>query len=206
MSSSRVLTQKHLNNLIQTAAGNPPAPPKLEPNQVQLYSYYKPGLVAGTYSILAKQVIVAEPTAEQGRQTLEVYNRKVADKDGAVVPQEFTVVTPQFSLDPKLVNSFYPPEGHQDEGRVLPHVVLSDAHFPWERYAGNEFARPLDPDLNRYAEEGGETVDKNGKVTDDDDEMVFRSMVPWVSVALILAMARVVAHWLAAIAGMDDEL
>jgi hypothetical protein len=55
------------------------------------------------------------------------------DKD---VVQNFNVVAPQFSLDPALVNSYYPPSGHQDEGRVLPHVVFSDPHVPWLRAAG----------------------------------------------------------------------
>lgn len=55
---------------------------------------------------------------------------------GDPVLQGFNVVAPQFSLDPGLINSFYPPAGHQDEGRVLPHVVFNDPHVPWLRDAG----------------------------------------------------------------------
>jgi len=50
--------------------------------------------------------------------------------------QEFEVIAPQFSLDPKLINSYYPPNGHSDEGRILPHIVFQDPHVPWYRPAG----------------------------------------------------------------------
>jgi hypothetical protein len=53
-----------------------------------------------------------------------------------VIQQEFEVIAPQFSLDPKLINSYYPPSGHSDEGRILPHIVFQDPHVPWYRPAG----------------------------------------------------------------------
>jgi len=84
-------------------------------------------------------------------------------------------MAPQFSLD-----------SNQDEGRVLPHIVISDPHFPWERDAGHSFdgsrhsplatARERDPDLNKK----GETVDRDGNVTTDRNKMVYRSIVPWI--------------------------
>lgn len=46
------------------------------------------------------------------------------------------MIAPQFSLDPKLVNSYYPPNGHADEGDILPHIVFNDPHVPWYRPAG----------------------------------------------------------------------
>lgn len=52
--------------------------------------------------------------------------------------QLFDVIAPQFSLNPALINSYYPPDGHADEGRILPHIVFSDAHVPWFREAGRK--------------------------------------------------------------------
>lgn len=55
---------------------------------------------------------------------------------------------PQFNLDPKLINTFYPPSGHQDEGRILPHIVFNDPHVPWLREAGVSYSflsDPIDP-------------------------------------------------------------
>ena len=68
--------------------------------------------------------------------------------------QEFEVIAPQFSLDPKLINSYYPPSGHSDEGKILPHIVFQDPHVPWYRPAGLspwmtdavDTSSPLDPD------------------------------------------------------------
>ena len=58
-------------------------------------------------------------------------------KDGSFpLTQKFAVIAPQFSLDPKVINSYYPPDGHQDEGKILPHIVFSDPHVPWYRPAG----------------------------------------------------------------------
>jgi hypothetical protein len=50
--------------------------------------------------------------------------------------QAFNVVAPQFSLDPKFINTYYPPNGEHDEGRILPHMVFNDPHVPWLRDAG----------------------------------------------------------------------
>lgn len=65
-----------------------------------------------------------------------------------VLRQEFSVQAPQFNLDPKLINTFYPPPGHQDEGRILPHIVFNDPHVPWLREAGVSYSflsDPIDP-------------------------------------------------------------
>jgi hypothetical protein len=48
-------------------------------------------------------------------------------------PQQFEVIAPQFSIDPKDIHSVYPPEGQADQPMVLPHIVLNDPHLPWER-------------------------------------------------------------------------
>ena len=43
---------------------------------------------------------------------------------------------PSSLLTPKLINTYYPPTGHQDEARILPHIVFNDPHVPWFREAG----------------------------------------------------------------------
>ncbi|ORY08604.1 hypothetical protein BCR34DRAFT_603462 [Clohesyomyces aquaticus] len=174
--SARILPQKHYRRLVDTVAGNPPEPPRLGPNEVQLFSYYKPGLSASRYAITARQVITTQSTENQKKQILELYNRKVDDDN--IVSQVFNVITPQFSLDPKLVNSIYPPHGHQDEGRILPHIVLNDPHFPWERSVDENYKESLDPDFDGY---NGNKIDKNGNPTTNKNSMVYRSMVPWVA-------------------------
>ena len=81
---------------------------------------------------------------ENTAQTLTIANQHLiksatdpnAFTPGAKVVQSFNVVAPQFSLEPKLINSYYPPSGHQDEGRILPHIVFNDPHVPWLRDAG----------------------------------------------------------------------
>jgi hypothetical protein len=88
----------------------------------------------------------------------------------AVVQQQLSVVAPQFSLDPKVIDSFYPPPGHQDEGRILPHIVFNDPHMPWVRYPGltDQFHGPVDfdslPDPRNPPSPRG-----------------FRNMVPWMA-------------------------
>lgn len=72
-----------------------------------------------------------------GNPDLHIWNYAGAHADlsqpkpPAVLRQKFQVQAPQFSIDPKLVNTFYPPAGHQDEGRILPHIVFNDPHVPW---------------------------------------------------------------------------
>lgn len=91
----------------------------------------------------ASQVITAYKENEAQTRTLQnQYLVKSSPNPNVLVPgkpvlQTFNVVAPQFSLDPALINSFYPPSGHQDEGRVLPHIVFTDPHVPWLRDAGN---------------------------------------------------------------------
>ncbi|KAF2257915.1 hypothetical protein CC78DRAFT_622237 [Lojkania enalia] len=180
----RFLTQRNLEKRI--VHGDEPPRPPIAPGNMQLFSYYKPGLTAGNYAIIAEQFIDARKGG--GRQSLRIGNWKgkpTLPADTPAEPQIFEVMAPQFSLDPKLVNSFYPPEGHQDEGRILPHIVINDPHLPWERDADRAFAggkespldtaRLRDPDRNKE----GETIDKDNNVTQDREEMVYRSIVPW---------------------------
>jgi hypothetical protein len=117
----RLLTQRNLEKVVLDANGIEIPRPEVEPGNMQLFSYYKPGLTAGNYFISAEQFITAKNSRfNGGQQTLRVCNWKGKNtklaSDKPPEPQKFEVMTPQFSLDQKLVNSFYPPEGHQDEG------------------------------------------------------------------------------------------
>ncbi|KAI1426134.1 hypothetical protein F5Y12DRAFT_310069 [Xylaria sp. FL1777] len=90
----------------------------LPPGQQKLNSYWAPGLQAGPkYNITVTQTIEA-PTGE--KLPLE------AEKS-------FFVDAPQFSLPEGSIHSTYPPSGYPDTNRILPHVVLTDPHLPWER-------------------------------------------------------------------------
>jgi hypothetical protein len=101
-----------------------------------------------------------------------IYNYKEKDTKKTPVPQSFNVVAPQFAIDPKLINSYYPPDGHQDEARVLPHMVFNDPHLPWERDAGFTIHGERDPDLDANRQ----------PVKDVNGDVINRSMVPWLAV------------------------
>lgn len=133
--------------------------PPLKPNQMRLYSYYKPSLAAGNYDIEVTQKV------SSGSQSLEIQNTRTNDQSGGLAPQEFEVVVPRFTLDRNLVNSYYPPDGHQDEGRILPHISFNDPHFPWEVLAGTS-ATMTDP-------------------IDEDNLGLKRSFVPWVALLVL---------------------
>ena len=137
--SARSLVLAHVASQIKLANGEEPTDPaELPAGYMQLYSYYRPGLEARNYSIDATQVINA------GGQLRTVTNyftnpvpsslhdaaRPTPPPPGKPFPgvpsgkvkgvQNFEVVAPQFSLPVDAVHSYYPPDGHQDEGRVLP--------------------------------------------------------------------------------------
>ncbi|KND88087.1 hypothetical protein TOPH_07326 [Tolypocladium ophioglossoides CBS 100239] len=90
----------------------------LPPGEQKLNSYWAPGLQAGPkHNITVTQSIEAS-TGE----TLPLE-----------AEQSFFVDAPQFSLPEGSVHSTYPPSGYPDTNRILPHVVLTDPHLPWER-------------------------------------------------------------------------
>ncbi len=70
-------------------------------------------------------------------------------------------MAPQFSLDPKLIDTYYPPAGHRDEAHVLPHIVFNDPHVPWFREAG----------LSHWMRQPIDTADANDKLG--------HNFVPW---------------------------
>jgi hypothetical protein len=164
---ARRLVQSHLAQKVAEASGNDEQDSnKLEPGKMQLYSYYKPGLLAGDYVIEVKQSIDAE--TPNGHQSLQIVNTRQTSGTGELAPQEFEVHVPRFSLDRRIVNSYYPPDGHEDEGRILPHIVMNDPHYPWEIAAGTltNMKGQIDPQ---------DYLDGTMKRTR------YRNMVPWVA-------------------------
>ncbi|KAM0433809.1 hypothetical protein ACHAQK_009031 [Fusarium lateritium] len=107
------------------AAKEPPDPqdedptPPLAPGQAQLHSYWAPGLEAGKkHEVLITQHIKARTSDKILRLEAK---------------QNFYVDAPRFVLPEGSVYSTYPPQGYPDDRRILPHIVLSDPHLPWER-------------------------------------------------------------------------
>ncbi|KAF5964503.1 hypothetical protein FCOIX_13391 [Fusarium coicis] len=107
------------------AAKEPPDPqdedqtPPLAPGQAQLHSYWAPGLEAGKEHEI---IITQDIKARSGDKTLRLQAK-----------QDFSVDAPRFVLPEGSVYSTYPPQGYPDDRRILPHIVLSDPHLPWER-------------------------------------------------------------------------
>lgn len=129
---ARRLALKKVAAAIQEASGEPPLTEALDPGCMRLYSYYRPGLEAGRYGIEAKQVVEAFQVGDHGKlhkQSLEIFNYtgEVSDET-KILTQNFEVMAPQFSIDASKINSYYPPNGHNDEGRILPHIVFNDPH------------------------------------------------------------------------------
>lgn len=80
-----------------------------------------------------QQVFVAKPPkptkpTDPKPQPFLIHNYK--DNKDVIEPQDFEVIAPQFSLPANSVHSHYPPDGHQDEARVLPHVIFNDPVSP----------------------------------------------------------------------------
>jgi len=133
--SPRHLALRHARRVFgaSRAANTEKEVPVVGPGEEQLYSFYIPGLVAGTYDILAEQTV---KLASRGQTPLKLTGS-----------QSFTVVAPQFALPPGAIQSKYPPDGHADLVETLPHVVLTDPHLPWERLGIQE--KQPDDDVNR---------------------------------------------------------
>ncbi|KAF4343950.1 hypothetical protein FBEOM_2107 [Fusarium beomiforme] len=166
MSNPRLLTQGAMAQVIQQARDpktGDPARPLLGKGEMRLYSFYKPSLQAKDYTINATQTIIS------GTQKLTLYNTKPDVSALGMAGQRFEVIVPRFSLDTKLINTYYPPDGHQDEARILPHLVLNDPHYPWE----------ISPGVTANM---GDGIDFDSVVgSDGKTKSVARSMVPWVA-------------------------
>ncbi len=94
--------------------------PVLLPGEEKTYSYWAPGLEAGQ-----KHHVKITQTVKS--------NRSEKEKLPLVAEKVFFVDAPQFSLPQGTVHSVYPPQGYSDDNRILPHIVLTDPHLPWER-------------------------------------------------------------------------
>ncbi|KAI1198692.1 hypothetical protein F5X97DRAFT_342392 [Nemania serpens] len=145
INSPRYLTLRHARRSARQykvargilAAEEGPGETHLGPGQEKLNSFWAPGLEAGEeHQIVATQIVEA-PTNEKPLRL--------------VSKQDFFVDAPQFSLPSGSVYSVYPPHGYPDDHRILPHVVLSDPHLPWER-------------MGSPASEEGERKDERNKV------------------------------------------
>ncbi|KAK6338297.1 hypothetical protein TWF730_002361 [Orbilia blumenaviensis] len=140
--SPRYLTLRHAQKLALNAGEQQPEddPEKLGPGEERLYSYYAPNLKGGNYQIKVDQKINSPAQAATGNQV-------AIAADNLSTPttyQDFTVVTPHFTLPKNSVHSTYPPQGYACDSNVAPHIVLNDVHLPWEN---NATAKTLpDPD------------------------------------------------------------
>lgn len=140
---ARDLAKANVSKAIKAALGQTPDPNALKPGHMRLYSFYAPSLTPGPYGIEAVQVIKSDIKGPNPKsEELDVFNYEspaAGSTVGTLKPsappilQQFNVIAPQFYIDPRVVNSFYPPPGHLDEGRVLPHIVFNDPHLPWDR-------------------------------------------------------------------------
>lgn len=132
----------------------------LPPGEQKLNSFWAPGIEAGP-----KHIISVKQTIQANGDTLELE----AD-------QAFYVDAPQFSLPDGSVHSTYPPAGYSDDHRILPHVVLTDPHLPWERLGSPKGGtnKELKAQMSRLALGATET---GVKATD-----IPRNRVPWLVV------------------------
>lgn len=143
INSPRHLVLRHAQRILDEhkrledpeAGGDPP--PALKPGEEQLYSFYLPGLEAGSHKISVVQNVHTPAQGDQKAQDLPLLESE----------QNFNIVAPRFSLPDGSIHSSYPPQGHGDTVETLPHVVLNDPHLPWERVA-SEIDAP-DKDRNR---------------------------------------------------------
>jgi len=125
--SARKVPFQHMQKAVLESRGKTVDPPLPGPNEIQLFSFYKPGLLAGNYVIEAEQSIISH-SPKWGQEKYQVFNRKIlrdgtgkptnddSDLENPVewpqdatkpdyAPQTFTVVAPQFNIDPRLIDS-----------------------------------------------------------------------------------------------------
>ncbi|KAH7254382.1 uncharacterized protein BKA55DRAFT_727681 [Fusarium redolens] len=134
----------------------------LPPGEQKLNSFWAPGIEAGP-----KHIISVKQTIQANGEQLNL------DAE-----QAFYVDAPQFSLPDGSVHSTYPPAGYSDDHRILPHVVLTDPHLPWERLGSPKGGtnKELKAQMKRLALG---TADKASSIP--------RNRVPWL---VMLAFAQ----------------
>ena len=95
----------------------------------QLYSYFRPALVGGTYKIKAVQTVTSDG------QMLEPVPTSY---------KKFKVQSPQYILPEGAVHSVFPPSGSKVQAQTLAHILFADSYLLWERLIegeGNGFER-----------------------------------------------------------------
>ncbi|KAJ9652654.1 hypothetical protein H2198_008089 [Neophaeococcomyces mojaviensis] len=97
----------------------------LLPGEQQVCPSYKPRLDAGLYTVHVRQNIKFDEKNTLGNEQSK---------------QRRKVITPQYVLPENLVHSKYPEEGSGATRETLPHIVLNDPHFPWDRKASKDSA------------------------------------------------------------------
>jgi hypothetical protein len=100
----------------------------VEPQSMDLYDDFVPGIEAGTYRFVAQQSVLYALPARPGAPSPEAaayhYYRD----------QRFVVKGPRYSLPPDEFHATFPPDGGMgDYWQSLPHVVLRKRALPWER-------------------------------------------------------------------------
>lgn len=119
-SSHRRLVHRHAQRILSGT------PRPLAPGEARLYSFYEPSLTGGLHYVKVSQTIEAPADPNDADQNPQ--------KDAIeAIEQAFIVVAPRFSLQPGAVDSVFPTPGTQAEHTVLPHIVLTDPHLPWNR-------------------------------------------------------------------------
>jgi hypothetical protein len=95
---------------------NLPSPPPV--GSIQFFDGYFPALDANTYTITLKHTVTGNSGAPGAFQAI----------------QQVTVQAPEFTIDPGIIQTFYPPNGSSDiYAEKLPFIVLTDPSLPWER-------------------------------------------------------------------------
>ena len=97
----------------------------------------------GTLSIHSTSV----PGLRAGLEYSAIFTQTIAGpgdlNDSITTSQNFVTPGTPWTLDPALVDSVYPPQGHSDYYNVLPHVVFANAQVPWMvELPGQDLTRP----------------------------------------------------------------
>jgi len=93
--------------------------PLPQPGQMKIFSFIKPGLVAGDYTVEVSQEVVAQEWDDSQKKVVsKKYSIDVGGKKAKKVTQVFNVTAPQFSIPEADVHSSYPPQGHSDQPNV----------------------------------------------------------------------------------------
>ena len=96
--------------------------PSLLPGEASFRSFYIPSLQGGLHTISVTQNVSAP---EKSKEILPITGTS----------QKFHVQVPLYNLAPALIDSVSPPPGEGALNTLIPHLVLKDPFFPWERPA-----------------------------------------------------------------------